>query len=297
MTKENLVNLFLDSGAFSAFTQGVEIDIQEYIDFIKEHDKYLEVYANLDVIGSAKKTWENQKIMEAAGLNPLPCFHYGEPVRYLNRYIDNYEYVALGGMVPISTNDLQQWLDDLFLNYFCDKKGLPKVKAHGFGLTSHKLMWRYPWYSVDSTSWVVTGRLGSVLVPKYRKGEWNYRIEPWKVAVSNRSPSKKEVGKHFSTFTSMQQEAIQQYLNEKEYIIGLSSFRIENENYELKDNEKWHGKAEDNKREVELIEEVGLCNDYKMRDEINIMYYLNLEKSFPTWPYPLSIKNKSQGLL
>ena len=50
----NRIKWFLDSGAFSAFTQGAEIDIQEYIEFIKEHKDYLEAYANLDVIGDAE---------------------------------------------------------------------------------------------------------------------------------------------------------------------------------------------------------------------------------------------------
>ena len=37
------ISLFLDSGAFSAFTKGVKIDIQEYIGFIKKHQKYIEL--------------------------------------------------------------------------------------------------------------------------------------------------------------------------------------------------------------------------------------------------------------
>lgn len=41
----NTVNLFLDSGAYSAYTKGVNIDIQEYISFIKSNIKYISVYA------------------------------------------------------------------------------------------------------------------------------------------------------------------------------------------------------------------------------------------------------------
>ena len=61
--EKNKVDLFLDSGAFSAETQGAKIDIQEYIDFIKEHQDVIEVYANLDVIGDPVSTWKNQKII------------------------------------------------------------------------------------------------------------------------------------------------------------------------------------------------------------------------------------------
>ena len=40
-TEKNKVELFLDSGAYSAWSQGSPIDINNYIDFIKE---------NIDVI-------------------------------------------------------------------------------------------------------------------------------------------------------------------------------------------------------------------------------------------------------
>ena len=50
-------------------------------------------------------------------------------------------------MVPVSTKDLLPWLDRIFSTYICDDKGFPKVKTHGFGLTT-SLMIRYPWYSV-----------------------------------------------------------------------------------------------------------------------------------------------------
>ena len=33
------------------------------------------------------------------------------------------------------------------------KDGKPKVKVHGFGMTTRELLFRYPWASVDSTSW------------------------------------------------------------------------------------------------------------------------------------------------
>ena len=137
---KNKISLFLDSGAFSAWSKGIDIDIQEYIKFIKKHEKYIDVYAVLDDILDPEKTLKNQKIMEKAGLSPLPCFHFGEPLHYLKRYIDNYDYVALGGMVPISNKDLSVWLDKLFRDYICDDKGMPKVKIHGFGIPGIQLI-------------------------------------------------------------------------------------------------------------------------------------------------------------
>jgi hypothetical protein len=282
---QHKVNLFLDSGAFSAFTKGVVIDIQEYIAFIKENLEVIEVYANLDVIGDPKATLDNQQIMEAAGLKPLPCFHYGEPAEYLEYYLDVYDYVALGGMVPISTSDLMDWLDRIFAEHICGADGLPKNKIHGFGLTSLKLMLRYPWYSVDSTSWVMVGRMGSVLVPK--RGD--YLVDPWRVVVSDRSPSKTEVDKHFKTYPEMDQKVILEYLTSKGYKIGHSEFRFEHKSYDPQEGERWHGPARaDGSREIELVIDPGLSNDYMLRDELNIIYFLDLEKAMPQWPWPFN---------
>lgn len=289
------VKLFLDSGAFSAFSQGVEIKIKDYIAFIKEHLEHLEVYANLDVIGDAEATLQNQKIMEKAGLKPLPCFHYGEPIKYLKHYLDNYDYLALGGMVPISTADLRVWLDNLFHEHICDKSGMPRVKIHGFGLTSFPLMKRYPWYSVDSTSWVVTGRMGSVYIPRQRQGKSDYSEDGWKVAVSTRSPSKKEAGQHIDTFSPGERKIILDYFKHKGYKLGRSEFKTESENYTLADDERWNGKAVAGKREVEIIIEPGLSNDYMKRDELNIIYFLDLEKSMPAWPWAFKLCATKRG--
>lgn len=296
MNCANKVDLFLDSGAFSAFTQGVQIDINEYIQFINEHRDVLTVYANLDVIGDPAGTLANQKIMEAAGLDPLPCFHYGEPISYLLDYINEYDYIALGGMVPISTPNLLTWLDDIFGRYICDEHGMPKVRIHGFGLTSLRLMLRYPWYSVDSTSWVVLGRMGSLYVPRFRDGRYVYDEDSWKVSVSSRSPNRSEAGQHIETFPPRVREIILDYIYQKGYKLGLSEFKTESDKYELRDGEKWSGKAEAGQREVEIILEPGLSNQYKLRDEINIMYFLDLEKSMPEWPWPFcSVIRDSAG--
>lgn len=285
---ENKVNLFLDSGAFSAWSQGKEIDIQEYIQFIKKHEKVIDVYANLDVIGDPEATWQNQLIMEEAGLSPLPCFHYGSPKKYLKRYVEKYEYISLGGMVPISNTGLIKWLDSIWTEIITDNKGIPRVKVHGFGLTSLKLMMRYPWYSVDSTSWVVTGRLGSIYVPRYRNGEWVYDENSWKVAVSNKSPSNKEAGKHLETLPPIEKEIILDYVHAKGYVMGKSEYKRESQDYELKENERWAEKKPKNKkadRKVEIIVEPGISNKYQLRDEMNIIYFLDLEKSMPEWPW------------
>lgn len=301
LMKNKQVDLFLDSGAFSAFTQNIEIDINEYINFIKQHKEVVSFYANLDVIGDAKATYRNQLVMESKGISPLPVFHQGEDETYLKRYLKRgYPYICIGGLVGGTSSSLIPWLDHIFREYLCDEKGYPKVKVHGFGLTSLKLMLRYPWYSVDSTSWVMTSRMGGIYVPIIKKGKYVYDENSWKITVSSKSPAKKKAGAHIDSLRDIEKEQILEYIHFKGYKLGKSELRMEKGTYELKEDEKWaSGRKGDKVREVEKIIEPGLCNDYKLRDEMNIIYFQDLEKSMPEWPWPFNNKRRKirKGLL
>lgn len=149
--------LFIDSGAFSAFTLGGKIDLDEYIDFCKRTDA--DYYAVYDSIGNAEETLKNQKYMESKGIKPIPCFHYGEDWKYLEYYCKNYDYIALGGMVGNRTM-IKGWLDVIFSKY-------PDKRFHGFGLTTISLIKGYSWHSVDSSSWLMGGRSGTLWSFKY----------------------------------------------------------------------------------------------------------------------------------
>jgi len=48
-------SLFLDSGAFSAFTKKENINLSQYVDFLLERKHQIGLYASLDDIGSYKK--------------------------------------------------------------------------------------------------------------------------------------------------------------------------------------------------------------------------------------------------
>lgn len=191
--------VFLDSGAFSAFTQGVEIDIGRYCDYIHQNQDIILFPSVLDAIGDAEGTYRNQEEMERRGVKPLPCFHYGEPLDLLQHYVENYDYITFGGMVPISTPQLKIWLDDLWANYLTHPDGTPKIKIHGFGLTSLPLMLRYPWYSVDSSTWVQWAANGMILIPT-RTGQLD---------VSNKSSRRKVAGQHLDSMSPLETKSIE----------------------------------------------------------------------------------------
>ena len=157
-------DFFLDSGAFSAWSIGKKIDIYTYRDYLKIHKDIFTVYANLDVIGDPKKTLKNQKIIEEVGLKPLPTIHFNSDLKYLRYYIENYDYLALGGLVPYSKKPLilKNWLNKCFkiLIPHIIKKN---IKVHGFGVGTGEILKEYPFYSSDSTGWLIGGQFGSIV--------------------------------------------------------------------------------------------------------------------------------------
>jgi len=145
---------------------------KSYIDFLCKNKEGITTYSNMDVINNAELTWENQKIMEDAGLNPIPVFHLGCDEKWLKFYINNYPYIALGGLIPNPTTTLRPILSRLFKEYILDDSGKPKVKVHGFACTAIPLMLEFPWYSVDSSSWQVrAGGYGLLDLPTNPKLE------------------------------------------------------------------------------------------------------------------------------
>ena len=146
-------DVFIDSGAFSAENSGKEINIQEYCDFIMETG--VKTYAGLDVIGNAAQTrYNNEFMIKEYGLNPIPTFHMGSHLDDLVALMD-YPYIALGGLV-FSKGVIHHC--DRVWDYIL--KNNPKLRVHGFGLTNIELMARYPWYSVDSSSFKSCKRFG-----------------------------------------------------------------------------------------------------------------------------------------
>jgi hypothetical protein len=161
---DNPPEIFADSGAFSAMTQGGKVNLREYAQWLKKWKHHFSTYANLDVIKDPIHTWENQLKLEDLDLSPLPVFHVLEDWEYLERYIENYSYIALGvaGMQQ-RKKAIMGWITQ------CFKRAGDTCVFHGFGLTSLEVIKTFPWYSVDSSSWGAGFRFG--IVPLFHDGK------------------------------------------------------------------------------------------------------------------------------
>lgn len=244
---DRAVCMVLDSGAYSAKTQGAQIDIDEYIAYIKYNMSSLYAYAALDVIGNAEASYDNLKYMESKGLNPWPVFHYREPFHYLEEYVANYEYIALGGMVG-EIKSLTDWLDFVWSEHLTDDKGFATTKVHGFGLSSVPALIRYPWESADSTSWVLVGSFGKVLVPASTNGKADFLKIPNRITVSTRDDDKKLDPDHLDNLPASAQQVVMDYLHSLDG--DLAELKV----------------------------------DYRARDAINIHWFQEMEKALNAKP-------------
>lgn len=266
------IPLMIDSGAFSAERQKKPIALDDYIAFIKEnvHGVPGVVYVNLDIIGDGKHSYDNWIEMRAAGLDPLPVFHVTTDERWLKKYLHYTDHVGLGGLVKFQRADRfrTEMLDRLWLKWFVDSNRMPKIKVHGFGLTSFSHMLRYPWYSIDSTSWLVQGMYGKMYWPRRKDGRWLFEKRPDIISGSCRHSRERERRRqHMENVNPQERAQLEEYLK----YIGLQ-----------------YGKTKivDGK---EVIIEEGVSNNREMRLIVNVIYFLRHVQSLP-WPRPLKIR-------
>lgn len=229
MIRERSATVFLDSGAFSAFTLGVTLSVKEYcdyilrnIDIIRKEDGVL-IASVLDGIGDPLQTWRNQMEMEERGVKPLPCFHAGEDEKYLEWYISKYEYITLGGMVGTSQKQLRIWLDRIWERYLTDGSGRPRLKVHGFGITSPDIMSRYPWWSCDSSTWIQTARTGSIISPYIDE---QGRVKWMVISLSDKSSDRFVLGAHAFTISDIEKGVLKELVESEGFSIERMSWEF-----------------------------------------------------------------------
>lgn len=146
----------LDSGAFSAFEVGKVIDLGEYIDFchkaLASDHPPSEIYA-LDVVGDWRASQRNTEAMWKRGLKAIPCYHVGEPEDVLLDMAQSYPKIAIGGVAGMGKRAVPV-LDQCFARVW------PK-RIHCFGMVTEPVLMRFPFHSVDSTSWSIAVRFGN----------------------------------------------------------------------------------------------------------------------------------------
>jgi len=192
------IRLMLDSGIFGAWSRGESLSLDAYIDYVREHQDYLWFYINMDVIPgefrkarsaeqvehSAAQGYKNLLRMKKRGLQPMPVFHQGERFEWLLRMVEDGEpYIGLSSAKDYLPFHQRRWLDQCF-SLLTDKDGRPLVKTHGFGVTSPNMLMRYPFWSADSTTWILGSGFGHIMIPRYEGDRPNWLTPPFYLVTS-----------------------------------------------------------------------------------------------------------------
>ena len=176
----------LDSGAFTFMSNSkkqVNWDeyVEQYADFINKYDIKYFFELDIDVIVGIKEVERlRNKLEKLTNKKCIPVWHKSRGLEYWKKITKDYDYVAIGGIVTkeIKPNEYKYFIP--LLNIAKNNK----CKVHGLGFTNLKLLSKYHFYSVDSTSWKSGGRFGSIYEFK------NDRLIQHKKPIGTRAKSK-----------------------------------------------------------------------------------------------------------
>lgn len=161
-------HFLLDSGAFTFMSntknaRGVDWDeyVERYADFINKND--IDLFFELDidaVVGLEEVERLRAKLHKLTNKQSIPVWHKSRGKDYWLRMVQEYDYVALGGMVAggVSYRDK---VEKVF-PYFIKTALQNKCKIHALGYTSLDGLVKYKFSSVDSTSWLYGNRGGYI---------------------------------------------------------------------------------------------------------------------------------------
>ena len=253
--------VFIDSGAYSAWSKNKPIDVDDYIKFINENTDKFTLFASVDDIPgelrrkptlweqreSPAKSWHNYLYMREQVKDKdklLPVFHIGEDFRHLQNMLDatfngeHIPYIGLGGTVGLACTVKEDWYKQCFK--IIQQSSNANVKVHAFGMTNLEILENYPFESADSTTWLMAAINGE-LCTKYGR-----------ICVSQQVQHKPS---HYNKLPQL----IQQQINEQCVLYGTSieqcmedqdSRQLYNINYfkDWADNYKYKGNNRYQKR-------------------------------------------------
>ena len=207
------VRLMVDSGAFTAWTRGEQVNRDSLEAFFKSlldqyHDHIEFVLVNLDVIPgrrgvdptplelqeAQRRSEENfHYLSQQFPLMVMPVFHQGESTAYYDQLVRENEYVCLS-----PRNDLPERLRIDWAQRYSHRT--TDRRYHGLAATGITMMETVNWYSVDSATWVMVAGYGGIL--------WRNERKLSVLTVSAESNAKREFDNHIESMSDFHQKRI-----------------------------------------------------------------------------------------
>lgn len=137
-----------------------------YVDYCKQNKRKWNFYVTLDYKRHQPTIYRMQRKFIHDGLMPVPVYHGDTELQWLKKYRDlgcKLIAVGTGGDIRGAGFNFKRYrffFDRVF--EFCHKHD---IKVHGLAITSMGLITAYPWWSVDSSTWVRASIYGMIAFP------------------------------------------------------------------------------------------------------------------------------------
>lgn len=149
-------DVLIDSGAFSIYNSGVDLNIDDYVEFTKQLPQHWN-FISFDVIPKDKKskvdvdkcgqaTYENYLYLKDKIPNLWPVYHYGEDIKYFKKYMELTDKICVGSLLGNKIKSYHHYNQIFSL-------AKDKIKIHGLAMTSVDFLFKFPFYSVDSITY------------------------------------------------------------------------------------------------------------------------------------------------
>lgn len=174
--------LMIDNGEFTFHRKGGSLDIDEYIKWLNDNDEYIDYAIALDkipgrwghvksreeILKAPEQTWDNYCYMYDRVKSPkklLPVFHQYDDFKWLIKILESGkpEYICLSGNKELTNAQREYWYDMCYSYIY---KINPNIKVHCLGSATIQNAEKFPFTSMDATSWIMTGANGSILTDK-----------------------------------------------------------------------------------------------------------------------------------
>lgn len=245
--------LFIDSGAYTTYTQGREVNVDEYIEFINSIDDCVDVFAQVDkipgvwgqpktkeqILEAPELSWKNYLYMRERVKSPdklLPIFHRREDFKWLKQMLEttfdgkHIPYIGIAATTDSSVKEKKEWFERVFT--IIHSSSNPNVKTHAFGMTSRKILEMHPFTSADSTSWLMAGANGCIMSKFGTILVSNIQISSADHAHHLNEFSAKELKKYISSFGFTLPQLAETYKNRADFnVLFLMDWA---KNYKLK---------------------------------------------------------------
>lgn len=156
-------NHILDSGAFT-YLNGKKTDkidwdnyIYEYANFINQYKVDLFFELDIDpIVGLNEVERLRGKLESMTNKQCIPVWHKSRGLDYWLKMVQDYDYVAIGGIVTREIKRNEYTIFSKLLKIASENN----CKVHGLGFTNMNGIKKFRFYSVDSTNWM-SARFGT----------------------------------------------------------------------------------------------------------------------------------------